>query len=304
MPEIKLDAMLRRLLLIRPGQTFSRQLVTTTNELISKRLGNEGYTFANVNGVPSLTPGKENSVDITFYVDAGTRVYVRRINFFGNTKTRDEVLRREMRQMEGAWASGQQIENSKVRLERLGFFKGVTVETPRVPGEDDQIDVNYSVEEQPSGSIGASVGYQQGTGFVFGANLTQTNFLGTGNRVSLAANRSDIRDSLSFSFTDPYYTIDGVSRGWSLFYQATDISDDDVISNWASDRLGGNVNFGYPTSDISRINFGIGFENVEVYASQLSPLQVMELVGYNLEDFLNGESTQSDTFVNFPLTAS
>ena len=298
------EADLRRLLLIRPGQTFSRQLVTTTNELISKRLGNEGYTFANVNGVPSLTPGKENSVDITFYVDAGTRVYVRRINFFGNTKTRDEVLRREMRQMEGAWASGQQIENSKVRLERLGFFKGVTVETPRVPGEDDQIDVNYSVEEQPSGSIGASVGYQQGTGFVFGANLTQTNFLGTGNRVSLAANRSDIRDSLSFSFTDPYYTIDGVSRGWSLFYQATDISDDDVISNWASDRLGGNVNFGYPTSDISRINFGIGFENVEVYASQLSPLQVMELVGYNLEDFLNGESTQSDTFVNFPLTAS
>lgn len=298
------EADLRRLLLIRPGQTFSRQLVTTTNELISKRLGNEGYTFANVNGVPSLTPGKENSVDITFYVDAGTRVYVRRINFFGNTKTRDEVLRREMRQMEGAWASGQQIENSKVRLERLGFFKGVTVETPRVPGEDDQIDVNYSVEEQPSGSIGASVGYQQGTGFVFGANLTQTNFLGTGNRVSLAANRSDIRDSLSFSFTDPYYTIDGVSRGWSLFYQATDISDDDVISNWASDRFGGNVNFGYPTSDISRINFGIGFENVEVYASQLSPLQVMELVGYNLEDFLNGESTQSDTFVNFPLTAS
>lgn len=298
------EADLRRLLLIRPGQTFSRQLVTTTNELISKRLGNEGYTFANVNGVPSLAPGKENSVDITFYVDAGTRVYVRRINFFGNTKTRDEVLRREMRQMEGAWASGQQIENSKVRLERLGFFKGVTVETPRVPGEDDQIDVNYSVEEQPSGSIGASVGYQQGTGFVFGANLTQTNFLGTGNRVSLAANRSDIRDSLSFSFTDPYYTIDGVSRGWSLFYQATDISDDDVISNWASDRFGGNVNFGYPTSDISRINFGIGFENVEVYASQLSPLQVMELVGYNLEDFLNGESTQSDTFVNFPLTAS
>ncbi|RLT92660.1 outer membrane protein assembly factor BamA [Ketobacter sp.] len=299
------EAELRRLILLQPGQTFSRALVTTSNELISKRLGNEGYTFANVNGVPSLSQNGDNTVDVTFYVDAGTRVYVRRINFFGNTKTRDEVLRREMRQMEGAWASGQLIENSKVRLERLGFFKGVTVETPRVPGEDDQVDVNYSVEEQPSGSIGASVGYQQGTGFVFGANLSQTNFLGTGNRVSIAANRSDIRDSVSFSFLDPYYTIDGVSRGFSLFYQQTDISEDDVISNWASDRFGGNLTFGYPTSDISRLSFGIGFENVTVYASQRSPIQVWELVGYDLyEANINGEYTQSDKFTNFPLTGS
>lgn len=299
------EAELRRLILLRSGQTFSRSLVTTSNELISRRLGNEGYTFANVNGVPSISPKGDNTVDVTFYVDAGTRVYVRRINFFGNTKTRDEVLRREMRQMEGAWASGQQIENSKVRLERLGFFKGVTVETPRVPGEEDQVDVNYTVEEQPSGSIGASVGYQQGTGFVFGANLSQTNFLGTGNRVSIAVNRSDIRDSVSFSYLDPYFTIDGVSRGYSLFYQQTDISEDDIISNWASDRLGGNITFGYPTSDISRLNFGIGFESVTVYASQRSPLQVWELVNYDLKDaILNGKLTQSDKFLNFPLTGN
>jgi len=296
---------LRRLILLQPGQTFSRTLVTTSNELISKRLGNEGYTFANVNGVPSISPNKDNTVDITFYVDAGTRVYVRRINYFGNTKTRDQVLRREMRQMEGAWASGQAIENSKVRLERLGFFKGVTVETPRVPGEDDQIDVNYTVEEQPSGSIGASVGYQQGTGFVFGANLSQTNFLGTGNRVSIAANRSDIRDSISFSYLNPYYTIDGVSRGYSLFYQKTDIQQDDIISNWASDRLGGNITFGYPTSDISRLSFSVGFEDVTVYASQQSPLQVWKLVNYDLYDAnINGEYTQSESFLNFPLTGS
>lgn len=294
---------LRRLIMLQPGQTFSRRLVTMSNELISKRLGNEGYTFANVNGVPVISPKGDNTVDVTFYVDAGTRVYVRRINFFGNLKTRDEVLRREMRQMEGAWASGQLIENSKVRLERLGYFKDVTIETPRVPGEDDQIDVNYSVEEQPSGSIGASVGYQQGTGFIFGANLSQSNFLGTGNRVSLGANRSDIRNSISFSFMDPYYTIDGVSRGYSLFYQETEISDNDIISNWASDRLGGNVNFSYPTSDISRINFGIGFEKVTVYASQQSPIQVWELIGYSLEDFrFYGRTTQSQDFTNFPLS--
>jgi outer membrane protein insertion porin family len=299
------EADLRRLILLRSGQTFSRALVTTSNELISKRLGNEGYTFANVNGVPSLSPNADNTVDVTFYVDAGTRVYVRRINFFGNLKTRDEVLRREMRQMEGSWASGQLIENSKVRLERLGFFKGVTIETPRVPGEEDQVDVNYTVEEQPSGSIGASVGYQQGTGFVFGANLSQTNFLGTGNRVTIAANRSDIRDSLSFSFLDPYYTIDGVSRGYSLFYQATDISGDDIISNWASDRLGGNLTFGYPTSDISRLSFGVGFESVKVYGSQQSPLQVWELIGYDLfEAVINGQSTQSEAFLNFPFTGT
>lgn len=294
---------LKRLILLKPGQTFSRQMVTTSSELISKRLGNEGYTFANVNGVPVANP--DNTVDITFYVDPGTRVYVRRINFFGNEKTRDEVLRREMRQMEGAWAAGQLIENSKVRLERLGYFKGVTVETPRVPGEDDQIDVNYTVEEQPSGSIGASIGYQQGTGFVFGANLSQSNFLGTGNRVSIAANRSDIRNSVTFSFLDPYYTIDGVSRGYSLYYQETNIEDDDVISNWAADKLGGNINFGYPMSEIERINFGIGAERVKVYASPYSPLQVWDLVGFDQWLYLTeNHSTQDESFDNFPFTLS
>ena len=294
---------LRRLILLKPGQTFSRQLVTTSSELISKRLGNEGYTFANVNGVP--VANDDNTVDVTFYVDPGTRVYVRRINFFGNEKTRDEVLRREMRQMEGAWAAGQLIENSKVRLERLGYFKGVTVETPRVPGEDDQIDVNYTVEEQPSGSIGASVGYQQGTGFVFGANLSQTNFLGTGNRVSIAANRSDIRNSITFSFTDPYYTIDGVSRGYSLYYQETNIKDDQTISNWAADRYGGNINFGYPISEIERINFGIGYENIKIYSSPLSPIEVWKLVNYDQWLYLtDNQSTQNESYNNFPLTLS
>ena len=139
---------------------------------------------------------------------------------------------------------------------------------------------------------------------MFGANLSQSNFLGTGNRVSLAANRSDIRDSLSFSFTDPYYTIDGVSRGYSLFYQSTDISDDDTISNWASDRLGGNINFGYPTSDISRLNFGIGAEQVTVYGSYTSPLQVSELIGYDYQQFFQGVTTQSKDFINFPVNGS
>ena len=299
------EAELRRLILLQPGQTFSRRLVTTSNELISRRLGNEGYTFANVTGVPRLSEAGENTVDVTFYVNAGTRVYVRRINFLGNLKTRDEVLRREMRQMEGAWASGQLIENSKVRLERLGYFKGVSVDTPRVPGEDDQIDINYTVEEQPSGSIGASIGYQQGTGFVLGANLSQRNFLGTGKQVSLDARRDDIQDSISFSHFDPYYTVDGVSRGYSLFFRETDISEDESLANWASDRLGGRVNFGYPTSEISRLNFGVGFEQVTIYGSAFSPLEVWELIGYSQRDFqFRGINTQEDSFLNFPFTLS
>ena len=142
----------KSLLLVKPGQVFSRKVMTTTSELITRRLGNEGYTFANVNGVP--TPNDEDhTVDITFVVDPGKRAYVNRINFRGNTKSADEVLRREMRQMEGGWASTYLIDQSKTRLDRLGFFKEVNVETPPVPGTDDQVDVNYAVEEQASGSI-------------------------------------------------------------------------------------------------------------------------------------------------------
>ncbi len=161
----------------RPGQVFSRKVMTTTTELITRRLGNEGYTFANVNGMPEPND-EDNTGRITFVVDPGKRAYVNRINFRGNTKTEDEVLRREMRQMEGGWASTYLIDQSKTRLERLGYFKEVNVETPQVPGTDDQIDVNYRVEEQPSGSITASVGFAQSAGLILGGSISQNNFLG------------------------------------------------------------------------------------------------------------------------------
>lgn len=171
----------KALLLVQKDQVFSRKLMTTTSELITRRLGNEGYTFANVNGVP--TPhDDDHTVDITFVVDPGKRAYVNRINFRGNTKSADEVLRREMRQMEGGWASTYLIDQSKTRLERLGFLKEVNVETPAVPGVDDQVDVNYAVEEQASGSITASVGFAQSAGLILGGSITQNNFLGTGTR--------------------------------------------------------------------------------------------------------------------------
>lgn len=290
---------LNQLLLVRKGQTFSRQLVTLTEDLLRKRLGNDGYTFAKINGVPEINE-KDKTVNITFFVDPDRRVYVRRVNFSGNEKSRDEVMRREMRQMEGAWASTQSIELGKTRLERLGFFKGVEVETPRVAGTEDQVDVNYKVEEQPSGSIGASVGFQQGTGLVFGANVSQSNWLGTGNNVSFGLNRNQYRSSYSFKYVNPYYTVDGVSRGFSLFYTTTDFAKaSSNISRYATDRKGGNVNFGYPINENERLSFALGYELTTVFGSSYSSPFVRDFI-----DYVPVCSAVQDTTADIALVAS
>ena len=220
--ELKLsESVIRSMILVRKGMRFSQALMTTSSELITRRLGNEGYTFAKVEGYPELNK-EDNTAKVTFVLMPGMRAYVRRIEFRGNTKTQDDVLRREMRQMEGSSASNALIDLSKVRLERLGYFKGVEVETIPVAGVNDQIDVVYTVEEQPSGSVGASIGYAQGYGMVIGANLSENNFLGTGKKVTVAVNRSTYRNSLNLSFTEPYFTVDGVSVGYSIFARETD----------------------------------------------------------------------------------
>ncbi len=252
----------KRLILVDTDQVFSRQLVTLSSDFITKRLGNEGYTFANVNGIPQKV-GDDNKVDITFFVDPGKRAYVRRISFKGNTKTKDEVIRREMRQLEGGWASTSKIESSKTRLERLGYFKTVNVETPPVPGTTDQVDVVYSVEEQSSGSLTASVGFSQSSGLILSASVSQNNWMGTGNRVSFGVSRSDFRNSVNFSYLNPYYTVDGISRGFNLFYQETDYSEAD-ISSYQTDRFGGGVNFGYPISNVERINIDFSVSQTKI----------------------------------------
>ncbi|MES2662091.1 MAG: outer membrane protein assembly factor BamA [Pseudomonadota bacterium] len=290
---------LESLVLIKSDQVFSRQLVTLSSDLMIKRLGDDGFTFAEVRGIPSINQD-DKKVNVDFYVEPRKRVYVRRIHFSGNTKTQDEVLRREMRQMEGAWADGQKIELSRARLERLGFFRSVQVETKRIPGTEDQIDLSFEVEEQPSGSIGASIGYQDGTGLIFGANVSQTNFLGTGNRVAFALSRTDIRNAYNFSFVDPYYTVDGVSRGFSVFYQETDYDEDDNTTSYRTDSLGGDLNFGYPISENARLNFGIGFDTTTVYAFDASAQEVKDFIGYVPGD----GATQSDSFDTVHLNGS
>ena len=278
---------IKSLLLVQPGQVFSRKLMTTTSELITRRLGNEGYTFANVNAVPQPDP-ENHTVAITFVVDPGKRAYVNRINYRGNTKSEDEVLRREMRQMEGGWASTYLIDQSKVRLERLGFFKEVNVETPAVPGTDDQVDVNYSVEEQASGSITASVGFAQSAGLILGGSITQNNFLGTGNKVSLGLTRSEYQSRYNFSYVDPYWTADGVSLGYNVFYRTTDYKELDVdVANYSVDSLGAGITMGYPISDTSRLTYGLSVQQDEISTGQYTVDEIFDFVNREGDKYLN-----------------
>ncbi|MEQ9725343.1 outer membrane protein assembly factor BamA [Pseudomonas sp. WHRI 8822A] len=277
----------RALLLVKEGQVFSRKVMTSTSELITRRLGNEGYTFANVNGVPE-PHNDDNTVSITFVVDPGKRAYVNRINFRGNTKTEDEVLRREMRQMEGGWASTYLIDQSKTRLERLGFFKEVNVETPQVPGTDDQVDVNYSVEEQASGSITASVGFAQNAGLILGGSITQNNFLGSGNRVSLGLTRSEYQSRYNFSFTDPYWTEDGVSLGYNAFYRTTDYDELDVdVSSYSVDSLGAGISIGYPISETARLTYGLTAQQDEINSGRYTVDEIFDFTRQEGEKYLN-----------------
>ena len=263
---------LSRFLLIADGQIFSQQMVTSTEEYLTRRLGDEGYNFAKVTGIPEVND-EDNTVAMKFFVDPGKRTYVRRINFKGNLKTADDVLRREMRQMESAPASAAKIEQSRVRLQRLGYFSRATVETPGVPGQDDLIDVTYTVEEQSSGSIGASVGYAQDAGIIYGLNLQQDNFMGTGKRVGIGLNASRYQDVYNFSYTNPYFTEDGVSRGFNIFYRATDLSEVN-IANYSTNTVGGAVNFGYPIKETARLGFSFGVANTDISTGQYAVQEI------------------------------
>ncbi|PIE42814.1 MAG: outer membrane protein assembly factor BamA [Gammaproteobacteria bacterium] len=276
------EADIRKLVLLKEGEPFSRIKLTTTSEIIAKRLGREGYTFANVSGIPSIDD--DNTTSVTFMVDPGRRVYVRRVNFRGNVTTSDTVLRQEMVQMEGAVASTDLIEASKTRLERLGFFKEVRVETPAVPGYGDLIDVNYTVEEQSSGSISANVGYSQGSGFIIGGNVSENNFFGTGRRVSFGMNVSRSVKSANFSYLNPYYTVDGVSRGFSLTARETNYSKDD-ISDFSLDTLGAAVTFGYPVDSFTRLSFGLGANNSKITKGNRPAQEISRFVDENGDDF-------------------
>lgn len=267
------------LISVRGGDIFARRQLTSSSNAISTLLGNDGYAFANVNAIPEIND-EDNTVAITFFVDPGKRAYVRRIQFSGNTRTRDEILRREMRQQEGSWFATEKVDRGRIRLQRLGFFGEVNVETPAVAGTTDQVDVNYTVEETPSGNLSLGLGFSQTGGLVFQTSVTQNNFLGSGKRISFSFNNSEINRRFGFSYTNPYYTMDGVSRSLSAFYQKTDSFDANVTA-FDNTIWGGSVGFGVPITEYNIFHTSLSYENTGISVGLGSAQEVRDFIAEN-----------------------
>jgi outer membrane protein insertion porin family len=273
-----------KLVSIGPSEIFSRKSATETSKAIQDRLGDEGYAFANVNMVPEINEAQK-TVDMTFFVDPGKRVYVHRINMSGNTKTRDEVLRREMRQMEASWASSSKIERSKTRLERLGYFETVNVETPPVVGTADQIDVNYKVVEKASGNLSAGVGYSQVQGIVLNANIAQDNIFGSGKRVNVAFNNSSYLTSYQFGFFNPYFTTDGVSQGYNLGYTKRNAGAIN-IANYNTAIANAGINFGIPLNEFDQLRFDTEVKHTTLGTTSYSSNEIKNFITEQGTSFL------------------
>ncbi len=257
------------------GEIYSQGQITAIEDYFKKILGNQGYAFAEVSGVPE-TDDDNKTVDLTYNIIPGKRTYTRKILFTGNEITQDYVLRREMRQFEGAWTSDDNIEAGKIRLERLGFFKEVSVETIPVPLTDDQIDVVYSVEEESTGSIGGNVGYSD-FGLQLGFNLQEQNFMGTGNTLSLGINKNIYSEMYNFAFMDPYATVDGVSVGYNLYFRKTDYGKYNV-ANYLTNSEGLGVQYGYPISDTQRLGFNLTYDKTDISIGTLPAREIYDFV--------------------------
>ena len=282
------------LIQLKRGEFFSRKSTTESAERISNLLGDEGYAFANVNTVPEVDE-KSHQVAVTFFVDAGKRVYVRRVNMKGNTRTRDEVLRREMRQLETAWFSADLVKKSRERLQRLGYFDDVSIETPAVAGSADQVDVDVTVKEKPAGNLAAGVGFSQSQGILLNASITQNNFLGTGKRVAVAFNTSSATRLYQLGYTNPYYTVDGISRGFNLSYKETDFSEL-VGADYSTDVGIAGINFGLPISDTSRAGLGFRYQYTDFTAGESDiAVAFVEDNGTRFSDYVLSASYSDDT---------
>jgi outer membrane protein insertion porin family len=275
--EVKLDGQmlvpaeeLQKLVRVKAGEVFSRQRLTETTKAIADRLGNEGYAFANASALPQIDREKR-SVVLTILVDPGRRVYVRRINLAGNTKTRDEVVRRELRQLEGAYYDASKIELSKRRVDRTQYFKDVNVETAPVASSSDQVDVNFTVEEKPTGAILFGAGFSSVDKFVISGSVSQGNIFGSGKFVSLAVNSGKVNRTYALSYLNPYFTVDGVSQGFDAYSRRVDASSL-AVGAYTTETLGGGVKFGYPLSEADSVSFGLIAESVKLGLFSNSPL--------------------------------
>jgi outer membrane protein insertion porin family len=267
------------LISIKPGSVFSRKEVTESTKKMSDRLANDGYAFANVNAIPDVDKDK-SQVSFTFFVDPGRRVYVRRINFAGNVATRDEVLRREMRQLEGGWYNAEKIQRSRVRLQRLGFFDDVNVETPAVPGVADQVDVNINVKERPTGNMLLGVGYSDTDGLLFNASVTQSNLFGSGKELGVSFDNSRSVTNFNIRYVNPYYTRDGISRGFNIFSTSVDAAAANIAS-YNVESKGVGVFFGLPLSEDNKIDVGGDIEKINLITNSSSAQVAQDFVAEN-----------------------
>jgi outer membrane protein insertion porin family len=265
--------------------------LTETTKLISDRLGDEGYAFAAVNAVPELDR-ENNEVVLTLYIDPGRRVYIRRIVISGNTDTRDAVIRRELRQFESAWYSTKKLNRSRQRVDKLGYFSEVQIDTPTVPGTADQVDVNVRVTERNTGNLTFGIGYSTTESIVLTAGLAQNNIFGTGNSLSFNINTGSVNQAYSLSYTNPYFTADGVSRGFDFYRRDLDSTSLDVAP-FNTKTLGFGVRFGVPITEFDRIFYGFAFEKTEIGLFENSPQRYI--------DFVNEFGDITDAY---PVTAS
>lgn len=277
---------LRELIEIEPGEIFSRRQVVNSAERITRRLGVEGFAFANVNPIPEVDE-QDQQVAMTFFVDPGPRVYVRRITITGNTGTQESVYRRELRQMEGAWFNGDLVDRSRTRLQRLPFVENASLETRRVPGTEDQVDLEVTVRERLSGALSLGAGFSQSQGVLLTASLSQDNFMGTGNRVTISLSNSQVQQLFNVSVLNPHYSIHGATRGFSVFYQKID-AEEANISRFTSNRFGANVTYGIPFSEFDTLNIRPGYENIEILTVDTTPVEIT--------DFLDREGDRYDIF--------
>lgn len=256
------EADIRKLITIKPGDVFSRKIITRIQKSINDAHGDIGYAFTKI----SITPKIDDTtatVLFTFNIDPGQRVYVRKINFSGNTITSDLVLRREMRQLEGGWLSRKKLERSRVRLQRLGFFDSVRIKTERVAGTTDQMDITFVVKERQTGNINLALGYSDVDGAIITAGVTQSNLFGTGKNLNVSINRSDSTRSANFGYSNPYYTLNGVSRGFNLFVTEIDAAEANTAA-YNSKTIGLGMFYGIPVSENRRLTFGLTIESLEI----------------------------------------
>ncbi len=298
------EAELEKLVTVKKGEIFNREKVTDSIKSISDRLGDEGYAFANVNAIPDLDK-KNHTAAFTFSIDPGHRVYVRRINITGNTRTKDEVVRREFRQMEGGWYMGQKIKESEDRVDRLGYFSDANIETPAVIGTNDQVDLNMNVTERPTGNISVGAGFASAEGLILSGSVSENNIFGTGNQASIQVNTSILNTIYSFSYTNPYYTDAGTSRGFDLYKRVVNPSAL-MLGQYNTDTVGAMLRYGVPITDNDIIHYGIGLEETTInltnyaalypyYYGAIYPVFTSPLYSQFIQQFGNSNSTIKGT---------